>query len=109
VDVFVADHADHPADERGQARDLGDAEASDFLFDEFERVGGGGEGFLAAIAVDFLGAVFPRGDREGGASTTEAVATDMFTTCDGFKQETGALATQAGVDRDWRLQIGHQV
>jgi hypothetical protein len=88
---------------------LGDAEASDFFFDEFEWVRRGGEGFLTAIAVHFLGTVFPRGDREGWSSATEAVATDVFTAGDGLKQEAGPLAAKAGIDRDGGFEVGHQV
>jgi hypothetical protein len=109
VHIFVTDHANHAADEGREARDLGDAEASHFLFNEFQWVGGRGEGFLAAIAVDFLGAVFPGGDREGWARAAEAIAADVLAASDRFKEETGPLAAQAGVDGDWRLQVGHQV
>ena len=87
VDVFVADHADHAADERREAGDLGDAQAGEFLLYQRQRVSRRGDGLLGAVAAGDLRAVFPGGEghRRGGAA--EAVASELIAARDGFEKE----------------------
>ena len=87
VDVFVADHADHAADERWEAGDFGDAQAGEFLLHQRERVGRRGDGFLRAVAAGDLGAIFPSGEGHRRACAAEAVAAELIATRDGFEKE----------------------
>ena len=109
MDVLVADHADHPADERRQARHFGHAQAGDLVLHEGQRVGRGGHGFLAAPAPDDLGAVFPGGDGQGGGGPAETVTADVFAAGDRLEEKGFAQGAQAGVDGNRRLEVRHEV
>ena len=98
VDVFVADHADHAADERWEAGDFGDAQAGEFLLHQRERVGRRGDGFLRAVAAGDLGAIFPSGEGHRRARAAEAVASELIATRDGFEKEGRAQGAESGVD-----------